>query len=335
MGIKKQPNGKWLADIAPEGRAGKRYRKTFKTKAEAQRWCAWLTTKKVENREWEPKTKRDTRTLTDLISLWWDLHGHHLKAGKDRNRSLLRISDRLGNPLATRITSEMWATYRAERTAPDNPERISANTANHEQAYMRALFNDLTRLGHWDGGNPIATIRQLKVGERELSFLTSDQIIDLLEYLDAGDYFDADIITRICLATGARWGEAENLRAEQISAGKIHFTDTKSGKNRSIPINDCLQRTLSRYDGKHYDGYLFRKSYDAFKKAVALMGLYTPEGQLTHILRHTFASHFMMNGGNILTLQKILGHSTLQMTMRYAHLAPEHLNQIINLNPFH
>jgi site-specific recombinase XerD len=44
-----------------------------------------------------------------------------------------------------------------------------------------------------------------------------------------------------------------------------------------------------------------------------------------HMLRHTFASHFMMAGGNILTLQQLLGHATLDMTMRYAHLAPDHL----------
>lgn len=58
-----------------------------------------------------------------------------------------------------------------------------------------------------------------------------------------------------------------------------------------------------------------------------------PEGQLTHVLRHTFASHFMMNGGNILTLQRILGHSSLQMTMRYAHLAPDHLQEARQHNP--
>lgn len=58
-----------------------------------------------------------------------------------------------------------------------------------------------------------------------------------------------------------------------------------------------------------------------------------PKGQLTHVLRHTFASHFMINGGNILTLQKILGHANLTMTMRYAHLAPEHLQEARALNP--
>lgn len=54
---------------------------------------------------------------------------------------------------------------------------------------------------------------------------------------------------------------------------------------------------------------------------------------LTHVLQHTFASHFIMNGGNILVLQKILGHSNLTMTMRYAHLAPGHLQEAKTLNP--
>ncbi|WP_423135965.1 tyrosine-type recombinase/integrase [Morganella morganii] len=58
-----------------------------------------------------------------------------------------------------------------------------------------------------------------------------------------------------------------------------------------------------------------------------------PEGQRTHVLRHTFASHFMMNGGNILVLQQILGHSSIMMTMRYAHFSPDHLDAAVTLNP--
>jgi site-specific recombinase XerD len=54
---------------------------------------------------------------------------------------------------------------------------------------------------------------------------------------------------------------------------------------------------------------------------------------MTHVLRHAFASHFMMNGGNILTLQRILGHANVTMTMRYWHLSPEHLQEAKNLNP--
>ncbi|WP_080090208.1 tyrosine-type recombinase/integrase, partial [Salmonella enterica] len=49
--------------------------------------------------------------------------------------------------------------------------------------------------------------------------------------------------------------------------------------------------------------------------------------------RHTFASHFMMNGGNILVLRDILGHSDIKMTMVYAHFSPEHLEDAVYKNP--
>lgn len=61
--------------------------------------------------------------------------------------------------------------------------------------------------------------------------------------------------------------------------------------------------------------------------------LVLPAGQSSHVLRHTSASRFVMNGGNILTLQKILGHQSLAMTMRYAHLAPDHLQDAVRLGP--
>jgi integrase len=54
---------------------------------------------------------------------------------------------------------------------------------------------------------------------------------------------------------------------------------------------------------------------------------------MAHILRHTFASHFIMNGGNIVALQKILGHSSLNVTMKYSHLAPDYLQQAVLFNP--
>ncbi|EEQ03187.1 Int [Yersinia rohdei ATCC 43380] len=58
-----------------------------------------------------------------------------------------------------------------------------------------------------------------------------------------------------------------------------------------------------------------------------------PRGQATHVLRHTFASHFMMNGGNIIALQQILGHANIQQTMAYANLSPDYLQNAVILNP--
>jgi site-specific recombinase XerD len=62
-------------------------------------------------------------------------------------------------------------------------------------------------------------------------------------------------------------------------------------------------------------------------------GIELPDGQLTHVLRHTFASHFMQRGGDLLVLQRILGHHSITVIQRYAHFAPEHLDQALYLNP--
>ena len=78
---------------------------------------------------------------------------------------------------------------------------------------------------------------------------------------------------------------------------------------------------------------LCKSSPTSFRSAIDRCGIRLPDGQLTHVLRHTFASHFMVNGGNILTLQRILVHSSLAMTMKYAHLAPGHLQEAVELNP--
>lgn len=86
------------------------------------------------------------------------------------------------------------------------------------------------------------------------------------------------------------------------------------------------------------NGRLFMPCRSAFRGAYKRCGFATP-GQLTHILRHTFASRYMMAGGDILSLQRILGHSsitmtmTMTMTMRYAHLSPDHLESALRLSP--
>jgi len=77
----------------------------------------------------------------------------------------------------------------------------------------------------------------------------------------------------------------------------------------------------------------FDTCYSAFRSAVKRAELDLPDGQLSHVLRHTFASHFMMNGGNILVLQRILGHTDIKMTMRYGHFTPNHLEDALKTNP--
>lgn len=76
------------------------------------------------------------------------------------------------------------------------------------------------------------------------------------------------------------------------------FGDTKNGKNRTVPITDELLNEISH--GK--SGRLFNGSYTLFLTILKQQQFDIPKGQASHVLRLSFASHFMMNGGNILTL---------------------------------
>lgn len=327
MGIKKI-DGAWLADLQPGGRGAKRFRKTFTTKAEALAYEAWLKTKITETPDWQP-ARRELRTLSNLVDIWYDHHGSGLRAGKNTYSRLKHLCAALGDPLADKFTPEIFAAYRRRRM----DDGISQNNLNREHSYLRSVFNELSRLGYWKSDNPLVNIRQFKIQEKELTYLTDEQIQRLLVELGAGRNSDAIVITKICLSTGSRWSEAEDLRVTQIHKGMVQFALTKSGKNRAVPLDADLHGELTNIAKSSLTGRLFKSSSAAFRSAIERSGIQLPDGQLTHVLRHSFASHFMMNGGNILTLQRILGHSSLAMTMKYAHLAPEHLQEAVKLNP--
>ncbi|MCY1200628.1 Tyrosine recombinase XerC [compost metagenome] len=148
--------------------------------------------------------------------------------------------------------------------------------------------------------------------------------------MDGCENLHTELVTLICLATGARWSEAENLTPNRLQGNVVTFARTKSGKVRSVPVPAELADRLRVHWRTHGQ---FTSCITSFRRALERTTIQLPKGQASHALRHSFASHFMMNGGNILTLQKILGHSTLAMTMRYAHLSPDHLAEAVRLGP--
>jgi len=92
---------------------------------------------------------------------------------------------------------------------------------------------------------------------------------------------------------------------------QITFNRTKSGKNRTVPIDDSLADEIEAAGNKGFGIRLFRDSYEDFRRCIEGLSFNLPAGQLTHVLRHSFASHFIMNGGNILTLRRFLGIAVL------------------------
>ena len=129
--------------------------------------------------------------------------------------------------------------------------------------------------------------------------------------------------------TGARLGEAIGLHWNDIHDGTVTFWLTKSGRSRSIPLTHRVQDILKSLDrtkagpfGK-IKQYQFRQVWHEAKGDIGLAG---DTELVPHCLRHTCASRLVRGGIDIRRVQMWLGHQTLQMTMRYSHLATHDLD---------
>lgn len=333
MAVSKLSNGKWQAQIFPNGRDGRRIRRQFATKGEALAFERH-SKEQAQEKPWLGE-KIDKRRVTDLVNTWYNVHGVTLSDGQKRKDAMEFACFAMGNPLASEFNAKLFAAYREQRlsgkiTRSNRIKSVTPRTVNLELAYFRAVFNELKRLGDWHAPNPLENVREFKIDEAELAWLNVDEVERLLTACEESRAKDLTMVVKICLATGARWGEAESLTGLQVSPGKITYTKTKGKKNRSVPISDEFFKTLPK---RRTSQPLFKGCYSAFRSAIERAQIELPDGQLSHVLRHTFASHFMMRGGNILVLQRILGHTDIKVTMRYAHFAPDHLTEAVMYNP--
>ncbi|VEA74612.1 integrase [Salmonella enterica subsp. arizonae] len=138
------------------------------------------------------------------------------------------------------------------------------------------------------------------------------------------------LVAKLCLSTGARWNEAAMLMATHVMKDRVTFVKTKNGKNRTIPVAPALIAEI--LEGR--SGRLFPDAdYVLARERLKLLFRIYQTGK-QHIRCVTpLPVTFMMNGGNILTLQRILGHSNILQTMIYAHFSPDHLIDAVKYNP--
>lgn len=326
----------WLCECYPNGRKGKRVRKKFATKGEAKAF-ELHTMKEVDEKPWMGN-KSDHRRLSHIIDVWYSHYGRTLTNGEVIYQKFGHMVEAMGNPVASTFNAKIYADFRSKRMAGQlsfvddkwQKSAPSVSTLNSELARFKAVFSKLKEIGEWPQPHPLEDLKPFKEAEREMAFLPKEKLPLLLELANQHQRQDMIKIVKICLATGARWNEAAQLRGNQLSKYKITYTNTKTKKNRSVPISSRLYEEIY----KPTSGKLFEECYTPFCYLLKnKLGVTLPTGQASHVLRHTFASHFMMNGGNILVLRDILGHADISMTMRYAHFAPDHLSEAISKNP--
>lgn len=320
MTIKKLEDGRYEVDIRPTGRNGKRIRRKFNKKHEAIAFERYVMANHSK-KEWGTKLK-DIRPLDELVELWWNMFGKHSENGKSNYNNAMRVCKGMHSSNVSQVTSKSISFYQNERFA----KGIKPSTINRELYAIRGIFSQLIKMGLYEAETPFIEAKKLKINASEMSYLTIDETRKLLANLE-GDYYN---IAVFCLSTGARWGEAMKLKREHIIENKVRFTYTKTRKARIVPISKELCDQICK--GKK-DLLFSSVSYQVFRKILKSVKPSLPDGQATHVLRHTFATHFMINGGSIITLQRILGHASLKQTMTYAHFAPDFLQDAIVNNP--
>lgn len=340
MSVKQSKSGKWLAQVDRVGIP--RVRRSFDVKSDAEKFEReyLVSHQKID------KSNTDRRTLLELVGIWYRYHGVNLGDGVARNAILEQMAVDLGNIPAVDLTPGQFLEYRyaclnthdkkvTKKFFSDRDQKsITAKTFNNRHGYLDAVYRKLRKLKIINYESPIADTDMIKVHERQLGYLSESQIEQLFELLRSCRNQYVWWIAQLCIRTGARWGEVEMLTKKQLHAGKVTFEFTKSKKIRSVPLDPGFYEQLQEFSKyKNPEDRIFKNSITAFYRVVAKSSLEFNKGQATHILRHSFASYFIMNGGNILTLQKILGHSDIKMTMRYAHLAPDHLMDAVKFNP--
>lgn len=334
MPIKKDKTGKWLCRI--DRKDFKRVSRSFETKKEADDFETLYLANPAnklnipESSNGQASVKQDSRRLLDLIELWYQYHGVNLADGERRRAKLEAMAVELKNPKGEKLSSEDFVAWRYQKLQ----KGWSKKTCNNLLCYLKALFSKLHKLKVIAYPNPMHGVEAIKLQEVEMAYLSPEQITALFSAIEKSKNPSTYYVAEICIRTGARWSEAERLKARQLQDGMIVFSNTKSKKLRYVPLDNVFYQELCTFaKGKANDDRVFENCMMAFRGAVKRAGIVLPRGQASHVLRHTFASYFIMNGGNILTLQKILGHATISQTMRYAHLAPEYFADAVKLNP--
>jgi integrase len=210
----------------------------------------------------------------------------------------------------------------------------SAGTVNR---YMAIL---LGALRHWagqggEGASPwVPRLRKLPEPPGRVRYLEAQEAGALLRACRVGPAYLHDIVL-IALVTGMRRGELLGLTWHDVnlSRGAVVLQATKNGERRSVPLAGVAAEVLARRH-RMADGSLTERVFEgtgglyrAFQKAVERAGI---RDFRFHDLRHTTASWLAMDGRSTIEIAEVLGHKTLAMVKRYAHLAPNHRVPMMN-----
>ncbi len=250
---------------------------------------------------------------------------------KDKQLGIKQLVEVFGNHGVNDLNTreiEQWQSRRLKYNKP--------STVNRLLATLKHMVNKGTQWGMASDRalKQVRNVRLLPENNRRLRFLSIEECQRLIECC----HKDLKPIVVVALNTGMRRGEIFNLKWEQVDLrhGFILLDTSKNGERREIPINTTLEYLFKEMPHSVESEYVFvgktGKPLTDIKKGfhTALRKAGISDFRF-HDFRHCVASHLVMNGIDLTSVKEILGHKSLSMTMRYAHLAPGHKRKAVHV----
>ena len=341
MGTIFRRNNKWYINyVDPNGKQVRRLVSEYKETAE--RVLKKVETDIIEGRYFDKK-KCEPILFDDFIQEFVEnyvkLENRHPKAQMGR---IEVIQDQFKGKFLHEVDSRMIRKFLAQKL-----EALKPATVNRYFSMIKCIFNRAIDWKMFDGDNPTNGIKKLAEGNEKSCFLTEEQQQNLLSHCHG----ITKMIVLTALQTGMRWNEMMKLKWCDLDQSNyvdfdnnvivIHSANSKSKKSRFIPMSYVLQCQLFDLKKTSTSEYVFvnpqtGKPFNnirrSFLRAVKEAGL---KDMSIHSLRHAFASNLVRTGVSLYVVQRLLGHSSLKMTQRYAHIQDDHLETAIegiNLN---
>ena len=232
------------------------------------------------------------------------------------------------------ITPHMIDLFKQEKLKKSEEDKgLKPASINRKLACLKSIFNKAIAWGKFTGPNPVKQVKLFKENNQRLRFLEKEEIVKLLA--NCNPHLRGIVV--VALNTGMRRGEILGLKWRDVDIKRsiLYLHNTKNGDKREVPINEHVKTVFIETRKNPQSDYIFCKK-DGTPFGDIKTGFFTALKKSGikdfhfHDLRHTAASHLVMSGVDLNTVREILGHKSLQMTLRYSHLSPSHKKQAVD-----
>lgn len=311
---------------------GQRYRQQFATKVEAETWDLQTKAALLRGEPIQLRNGSDSAGVPTTMQQLYELTHRRFWAGKGGEKPAVINATKVLEALGPSISPAAVTTMAIDAMIFQfEDEGLSDSTINRRLSALSKMLTFAVDRGYITKRPKIERKEEV---EGRIRYITEDEETKMLAYFDhIGQAFMKDVLM-IGVDTGMRIGEMLRVEARDIHNGLLTVWVNKSKKPRSIPLTSRVQAIYDRLIAERPQGKLmgdltYATVYIYWKHCKKYMRLSDDQQFVIHTMRHTFCSRLVQRGVDIVTVSKLAGHSSITVTMRYAHLAPDNLSNAI------